>query len=190
MNSENAFKVAIVGDAGVGKSSYIKKHFAPEFDWQYLQTEGYEVTRWSQTMTTCHVEIDLWDVSGSRSKLSERQKWLAGSDAAIIMVDLAQPTSFENVIRWHEELLLANPSGLPVVVCTWKPLQKGKLLNVDPETLLWLGETENVQFYDIAADISRFDQPILYIIRKLLNDPSAEFWFPYTVSDEDIEMHD
>jgi hypothetical protein len=89
------------------------------------------------------------------------------------MVSLSQPLKERWLMLYIEELLLANPSGLPVVVCTWKPLQKGRLLNVDPETLLWLGETENVQFYDIAADISRFDQPILYIIRKLLNDPNV-----------------
>jgi hypothetical protein len=68
---------------------------------------------------------------------------------------------------------LANPSGLPVVVCTWKPTSKDKLLDVDPETLLWLGETENVQFYDVASDISRFDQPLLCIVRKLMNDPDT-----------------
>ncbi|CAI7616979.1 unnamed protein product [Penicillium pancosmium] len=124
-------------------------------------------------MSAGRVNLELWDVSGSQSKLRDRQSWLRNSDAAIIMVDLAQPITFENALRWHEELLLANPSGLPVVVCTWKPTSKDKLLDVDPGTLLWLGETEDVQFYDVASDISRFDQPLLCIVRKLMNDPDA-----------------
>lgn len=74
---------------------------------------------------------------------------------------------------FKEEILLANPSGLPIVVCTWKPVAKDRLLDIDPEALLWLGETENVQFYDLASDISRFDQPILSIIRKLIKSPDA-----------------
>lgn len=180
------------------------------------------------------MNLELWDVSGSQSKLRDRQSWLRSSDAAIIMVDIAQPITFENALRWYgrsqsifpwlitimivpifltllhiEELLLANPSGLPVVVCTWKPTSKDKMLDVDPETLLWLGETEDVQFYDVASDISRFDQPLLCIVRKLMNDPDAvcdvdycqriykandihlqSFWFPYTLTDDDLEIHD
>lgn len=142
------------------------------------------------------MSLELWDVSGSQSKLRDRQSWLKDSDAAIIMVDLAQPITFQNALRWHggsrkfflsrlysrdkmltstfkEEILLANPSGLPIVVCTWKPVAKDRLLDIDPEALLWLGETENVQFYDLASDISRFDQPILSIIRKLIKSPDA-----------------
>ncbi|KAJ5995531.1 GTP-binding nuclear protein GSP1/Ran [Penicillium waksmanii] len=189
-NLEKPFKVTIVGDGGVGKSSYIKKQFSPDFNRDYLQTAGYEVFRWSRNMSAGRVNLELWDVSGSQSKLRDRQSWLQNSDAAIIMVDLAQPITFENALRWHEELLLANPSGLPVVVCTWKPTSKEKLLDVDPETLLWLGETEDVQFYDVASDISRFDQPLLCIVRKLMNDPDASFWFPYTLTDDDLEIHD
>jgi hypothetical protein len=84
---------------------------------------------------------------------------------------------------------------------------KDQLLDVDPEALFWLGETENVQFYDVASDISRFDQPLLCIVRKLMNDPDAvcnagycrklygangrqRFWFPYTLTDDDLEIHD
>lgn len=187
---QNPFKVAIVGDAGVGKSSYIKKQFSPDFNREYLQTAGYEVSSWSQDMSTGRVNLELWDVSGSQSKLRDRQAWLKDSDAAIIMVDLAQPITFQNALRWHEELLLANPSGLPIVVCTWKPVAKDRLLDIDPEALLWLGETENVQFYDLASDISRFDQPILSLIRKLIKNPDAIFWFPYTLTDDDVEISD
>lgn len=141
-------------------------------------------------MTTGCVDIDLWDISGSQSTVSDRQIWLKNSDAAIIMVDLAQSVTFENALRWHRELLAANPAGIPVVVSTWKPIPNDKLLDIDPETLFWLGETENVQFYDLASDVSRFDQPMLHIIRSLTKDPTTNFWFPYTMTDGDSVISD
>ncbi|OQE17228.1 hypothetical protein PENSTE_c021G00015 [Penicillium steckii] len=189
-NLEIPFKIVIVGDAGVGKSSYVQKQFSPDFNRDYLQTVGYEISRWSRNLTTGYVNIDLWDISGSQSTVSDRQSWLKNSDAAIIMVDLAQSITFENALRWYKELLAANPSGIPIVVSTWKPVSKDKILHIDPEALFWLGETENVQFYDLASDISRFDQPMLHIIRSLKKDPTTQFWFPYTMTDDSSVISD
>ncbi|KAJ5226884.1 uncharacterized protein N7469_006890 [Penicillium citrinum] len=104
--------------------------------------------------------------------------------------EMELPFEFDLNMSCTGELLAANPAGIPVVVSTWKPIPNDKLLDIDPETLFWLGETENVQFYDLASDVSRFDQPMLHIIRSLTKDPTTNFWFPYTMTDGDSVISD
>ncbi len=38
------FKLVIIGDGGVGKTSFVKRHLTGEFEKKYIPTQGSEVS--------------------------------------------------------------------------------------------------------------------------------------------------
>lgn len=51
------FKVVLVGDGGVGKTTFLKRHSSGEFEKHYIATQGVEVS--SITFYTTHGPIRL-----------------------------------------------------------------------------------------------------------------------------------
>lgn len=63
------FKLVFVGDGGVGKTTFVKRHITGEFERRYIATVGVEVH--PMTFHTNHGPIcfNVWDTAG-QEKLS------------------------------------------------------------------------------------------------------------------------
>lgn len=58
------FKCVIVGEGGVGKTTFVKRHITGEFEKKYIATQGVEVS--NITFFTNHgpIRFNLWDTAG------------------------------------------------------------------------------------------------------------------------------
>ena len=58
------FKLVIVGDGGVGKTTFIKRHITGEFEKKYIATQGAEIS--SLLFFTNHgpIKFNIWDTAG------------------------------------------------------------------------------------------------------------------------------
>ena len=63
------FKLVFVGDGGVGKTTFVKRHITGEFERRYIATVGVEVH--PMTFYTNHgpIRFNVWDTAG-QEKLS------------------------------------------------------------------------------------------------------------------------
>ncbi|CAI7674201.1 unnamed protein product [Penicillium pancosmium] len=101
MDLNRNIKLALVGDARVRKTSWVSRQLYGEEAPDYTPTIGYECRRCSFSIINLGtVTFEIWDISGSHSTAQDRAKWIHDSDAAIIMVDLADQASIENVVYW------------------------------------------------------------------------------------------
>jgi len=63
------FKVVLVGDGGVGKTTFVKRHLTGEFEKKYIATLGVEVHPMEFFTTRGNVKFMVWDTAG-QEKLS------------------------------------------------------------------------------------------------------------------------
>jgi Ras-related protein Rab-7L1 len=67
---EKLFKVIIIGDPTVGKTSFVQRYVQNLYRKDYKGTVGVDfalkVVKWSETQT---VKLQLWDIAGKRSTL-------------------------------------------------------------------------------------------------------------------------
>ena len=58
------FKLVMVGDGGVGKTTFVKRHLTGEFEKKYIATQGVEVN--SIVFYTNHgpIKFNIWDTAG------------------------------------------------------------------------------------------------------------------------------
>lgn len=58
------FKVVLVGDGGVGKTTFVKRHISGEFEKRYLATMGVEVRPLRFQTNFGPILFNVWDTAG------------------------------------------------------------------------------------------------------------------------------
>jgi GTP-binding nuclear protein Ran len=76
-------KLLIVGDGGVGKTSYVKKLKWGNFNPNYVPTLG--VDNWQ--IQYKNKTINIWDTTGQEKFCGLKEGYYIGSDCVIIMLD-------------------------------------------------------------------------------------------------------
>ena len=58
------FKLVLVGDGGVGKTTFVKRHKTGEFEKKYVATVGAEVHKMDFTTGRGQIMFNVWDTAG------------------------------------------------------------------------------------------------------------------------------
>ena len=102
------FKVILVGDGAVGKTSLIRRFVHNKFEKDYLMTLGSEITKYNATIDGNNVSLVIWDLAGQEGFKNIRQNFFTGTNAAIIVFSHeeseAGEKSLKNVPKWLEEI--------------------------------------------------------------------------------------
>lgn len=113
--SNKVFKIVLVGDGGVGKSTFLERFISGGFAQRYVPTIGVGVHPIPIHTDKGLFTLNLWDCSGQEKYGSLRDGYYIGMDAAIVMFDLTSMKSFFSTISWIVSLKRVNPT-VPLVV--------------------------------------------------------------------------
>ena len=64
LQSHPEFKLVLVGDGGVGKTTFVKRHKTGEFEKKYVATVGAEVHPMDFTTNRGKIVFNVWDTAG------------------------------------------------------------------------------------------------------------------------------
>ena len=64
MESKTESKIVLIGDGGVGKTTFIKRHLTGEVEKKYIATMGAEVHPISFFTTRGEIKLNVWDTAG------------------------------------------------------------------------------------------------------------------------------
>jgi len=99
------FKVLIIGDAGTGKTSIVKKFTKNLFEDKTISTIGVDFSSKEITLNDSNVRLLLWDTAGQERFKALTNSYYKGAHAAIIVYDISSRESFDNVKYWITEVL-------------------------------------------------------------------------------------
>ena len=63
-SNDKTFKLILVGDGGVGKTTYVKRHLTGDFEKKYVATLGVEVHPLKFRTTHGTITFNIWDTAG------------------------------------------------------------------------------------------------------------------------------
>ncbi|MFW9772852.1 MAG: Rab family GTPase [Promethearchaeota archaeon] len=102
------FKITVIGDGGVGKTSLIKKFTEGIFQGDYIKTIGAQFSDYEKTINGDKIKLTFWDIAGQDDFLFLRPSFYRESKAAIIVYSLEEndfgKRSFEHIQNWHNDL--------------------------------------------------------------------------------------
>ena len=110
------FKLILVGDGGVGKTTFVKRHKTGEFEKRYVATLGVEVHPLTFFTNRGALKFNVWDTAGQEMFGGLRDGYYIQGQCAIIMFDVTSRITYKNVPNWHRDLTRVC-ENIPVVLC-------------------------------------------------------------------------
>jgi len=101
------FKITVIGDGGVGKTSLIKKYTKGSFKKEYIKTLGAQFSKYDVKIKGSAVKLFFWDIAGQAEFSFMRPTFYKGSKAAIIVFSHARDEldkSLNHIYDWHEDI--------------------------------------------------------------------------------------
>jgi small GTP-binding protein len=99
------FKITVLGDPRVGKTSLIKKYTKGTFKKDYIKTLGAQFSKYEETINGDQCNLFFWDIAGQDSWQFMHETFYRGSKAAIIVFSHTDDESFKHIDNWHDELI-------------------------------------------------------------------------------------
>ena len=110
------YKVVLLGESGVGKSSLVLRLVKNEWIDSQHSTVGASFFRYSCTVEDCTVNFDIWDTAGQERYKSLASMYYRGAAAALVVYDITSEESFERAKYWVRELSSNSPETVIAVV--------------------------------------------------------------------------
>ena len=113
------FKITVVGDGAVGKTSLIQKFTNNTFKKDYIKTLGAQFSLYDKEVEDDIVKLIFWDIAGQDDFNFLRPAFFKNSQTAIIVYSLEEnqlgEDSFEHIQNWVKDIY-SYCGEIPVIV--------------------------------------------------------------------------
>lgn len=111
------FKIVLMGDGSVGKTSLRRTYMGENFRAQYNLTIGADFAVKKMSLSGGHdISIQIWDLAGQEHFKSVRSTFYKGAQGALAVYSVVERSSFENIMNWCEECWSNAGKKIPVVL--------------------------------------------------------------------------
>lgn len=120
-NAKYTFKLVMLGDLGVGKSSLVNRFANEKFYENQDSTIG--ASFFARTISISDnsedyaVKFEIWDTAGQERYNSILPIYYRGSSAIVIVYDITNMNSFNRAKTWVNEFQNQNQNGIIMLVC-------------------------------------------------------------------------
>ncbi|TFG30591.1 MAG: GTP-binding protein [Promethearchaeota archaeon] len=101
------YKICVVGDGGVGKTSMVLRYTDDSFKENYIMTIGSNFSTKSVDLPEYpqyNIKLQIWDLAGQKHFSFVRPPFYRGATGIIYVFDLTRRSSFANLPNWREEV--------------------------------------------------------------------------------------
>ncbi|MHA1194884.1 MAG: Rab family GTPase [Promethearchaeota archaeon] len=107
MSKNYIYKVCIVGDGGVGKTSMVLRYCEHSFKENYIMTIGSNFSMKTVELPEhpdLTVRLQIWDLAGQKHFSFVRPPFYRGASGIMYVFDLSRRSSFVNLTAWKTEV--------------------------------------------------------------------------------------
>ena len=166
------YKIAIVGDGGVGKTTFLHRHLVGEFTRNYNPTLGADIHPLTFYTNYGLITFDCWDVAGQDKFGGLQDAYYVQVDGCMIFFDVTSRASYAHVGFWHEKVKRVC-GNLPMVLCGNKVDIPGRKV-LCPDIRYHL--EHKCMYFDISAKSNyNYEKPFLELARAMTGRPDLAF---------------
>ena len=119
--TEMIFKIIVIGDPAVGKTSLLTNFCGEKFEYEYVPTVGVNITKEPVTIrddmgkdTT--INLMVWDIAGQPQFYMLHRPYFNGADGMMLVYDITRSSSFSNINNWYSTAVKYGLSGIPRIL--------------------------------------------------------------------------
>ena len=171
------YKVMILGDSGVGKTSILEQYVNQIFTGKYKVTIGSDFLTKDLTIDEEKIKLQIWDTAGQEKYRSLSLAYYRGADACVFVYDITDKTSFGNLDSWMETFFAQTAEGqtanFPIVIVGNKLDKEGRTVTIEAAKR-WARGHNDVAVIEVSAKTGEGIESAFLEIGKLLVNKSNE----------------
>jgi len=98
------FKLLLIGNSGVGKSCLLLRYAEDSFTENFFNTIGVDFKIKTINLDEQTVKLQIWDTAGQERFRTLTSSYYRGAHGIVIVYDVTDRESFENVRQWMHEI--------------------------------------------------------------------------------------
>ncbi|XP_077450047.1 EF-hand calcium-binding domain-containing protein 4B isoform X2 [Stigmatopora argus] len=144
------FKVVLVGNSSVGKTSLLRSFCEGHFYPSTAATVGVDFSVKTLTLNNMQIAMQLWDTAGQERYRSITKQFFRKADGVVVMYDVTSEESFKALRPWLANVKDAAGEGVQILVL-------GNKMDMDGEREVSFKEAERlaqeskVMFHEVSA---------------------------------------
>lgn len=175
---EHFFRMVLVGDSMVGKSSFLRQFRQKTFTFEHKPTESADFALKVIQSDNALVKIQLWDTSDSlrygRLTQSYFSNVLGMAMGVFVMFDLTVKKTYDNTDRWLETIMHLSSSDVVIGLIGTKADLDNKR-QVDKESAENLAKGLGLEYYEVSSkDSENVEQIVSAMAAKILDGSQRE----------------
>ena len=99
-----SYKIILLGDTTVGKTSLIIRYCDSKFNESCLSTIGVDTKVKNIKYDNKKIELEIWDTAGQEKFKSLAKNCYKGADGIILIYDITQKKTFNNIKNWYNDI--------------------------------------------------------------------------------------
>jgi len=112
------YKVIVIGDPAVGKTSLLTEFATNQFEEKYLPTVGVSILKEPIELEDMNATVTLmfWDIAGQPQFYMLHRPYFNGADGILLVFDTTRSSTFSNVNNWYSSAVKYGLSGVPRIL--------------------------------------------------------------------------
>ena len=109
-------KLCLLGDGGVGKTSLVYRFIENRFSRDFKSTLGVNLLKKKLKVDDIDISAQIWDLGGQKAYRKLRKLYLEGSQGALVIFDVTNQASFDNLDDWVQSLIEIRGNDVPMII--------------------------------------------------------------------------
>eukprot|EP00746_Dinoflagellata_sp_MGD_P039261 gnl/MRDRNA2_/MRDRNA2_19467_c0_seq1.p1 gnl/MRDRNA2_/MRDRNA2_19467_c0~~gnl/MRDRNA2_/MRDRNA2_19467_c0_seq1.p1 ORF type:complete len:235 (+),score=51.71 gnl/MRDRNA2_/MRDRNA2_19467_c0_seq1:88-705(+) len=169
---DHLFKLLIIGDSGVGKSSILLRFCDDDFNEKQASTIGVDFKTKFMQVKGKKLKLALWDTAGQERFRTLTSSYYRGAQGICLVYDCTQKATFEHIKFWQDEVrkYSTNQDAVLMLIANKVDLPNAEVTRAEGEEFAF---ANSMMFIECSAKTRQgIKQAFEEIIFKVLDTPS------------------
>ena len=178
-----SFKIILIGDSSVGKTSLLLRYCDGTFDADSISTIGIDRKCKYLKRDDKYIELNIWDTAGQERFKSIAKNSFKGADGILLIYDLTNKKTYFSVKKWMDDIKESTDiNKIGFIVVANKCDAEKEEIEVDEDMEKKLIETHDIKVMKTSAKNNiNVDETFTSLVEMMLNLGIGKKW----ASDED-----
>ncbi len=118
--ADYVLKICLLGNGNVGKTSLVYRYIENRFSRDFTSTLGVNLLKKNIVLENefegKSASIQIWDLGGQQAYRKLRKLYLEGSQGALIVFDVTDKQSFDDLEEWIQSLVEIRGNDVPMII--------------------------------------------------------------------------
>lgn len=166
------FKIILIGDSGVGKTSLMKRYTDHVFTKSGSSTIGVDFKIKTVTLNSKKIKLQIWDTAGQERFRAIVAHYYRGAHGIFLVFDVTNKDSFEHLKDWMSELEKRDVSKSTEIIILGNKIDNKESIAVNNEEVIEFLNSQGIpkeNFFEVSAlDDINVEECFMNITKKLV----------------------